>query len=110
LAANYFQIDPDTGDVWSFGSFDRETRSHFDVPIIATDRSGLSGFAMLKVRIGDVNDNAPLFDLNEYKANIYANMTLGSTIIRVRAIDMVRYPPQSILRIFISKFSFSPST
>lgn len=89
LSANFFQIDQDSGEIWSIGSFDREVRSHFDVPIVATDRSGLSGFAVLKVQIGDVNDNAPSFDLIEYKANIHANLTIGSTIIRVRAIDQV---------------------
>lgn len=91
MSANFFQIDPDSGEIWSVGSFDREIRPHFDVPIIATDRSGLSGFAVLKVRIGDVNDNAPMFDLDEYKANIHANLTVGSVIIRVRAVDQVQH-------------------
>jgi hypothetical protein len=31
--------------------------------VTATDRNGRSGFALFKVRITDVNDNAPAFDL-----------------------------------------------
>lgn len=63
LSSGLFQLDQDTGEVWSAAAFDREEKDRYDIPVTATDRNGKSGFSVLKVRIIDVNDNAPAFDL-----------------------------------------------
>ena len=41
----------------------------------------------MRIDIVDVNDNAPKFELSEYKANVHANLTVGSALLRVRARD-----------------------
>jgi hypothetical protein len=39
------------------------------------------------VIIEDVNDNHPQFNLDEYKANIKNTMSMGSTVVQVKAVD-----------------------
>ena len=41
----------------------------------------------MRIDIVDVNDNAPKFELSEYKANVHANLTVGSALLRVKARD-----------------------
>lgn len=59
----------------------------YELPIIATDGGGRSGFATLKVHVGDENDNAPLFLHREYKAVIYSNATAEMQFMRLQATD-----------------------
>lgn len=66
-ASGMFHLDEDSGEVWSAVTFDREEKDRYDIPVMATDQNGRSGFAVLKVRITDVNDNPPAFDL----VNVY---------------------------------------
>lgn len=54
---------------------------------MATDGGGRSGFATLKVHVGDENDNAPLFLYREYKAVIYSNATTELPFLRLQAMD-----------------------
>jgi hypothetical protein len=67
--------------------FDREQQATYDIPITATDVGGKNGFCVLKVIIEDVNDNHPQFNLDEYKANIKNTMSMGSTVVQVKAVD-----------------------
>ena len=83
-----FSIDSLTGEVWSRHMFDREARKNYEIPIVASDAGGRSGFTTLVVNITDVNDNNPEFELEEYKANVYANLSSGSPIVQVRAHDL----------------------
>lgn len=62
---------------------DRENQYLHEVPIVAVDDGGRTGYTYLKVTIGDINDNAPQFQANEYKASIHANMSVGTTILTV---------------------------
>ena len=86
-AIQMFSLDEKSGELWSKKSFDREERSSYHIPLVATDKGGRSGFASLRIDIVDVNDNAPKFELSEYKANVHANLTVGSALLRVRARD-----------------------
>ena len=82
-----FKIDPNTGSLTALKSFDREDEDTYEVPIVATDLGGRSGFTTIKVNILDENDNKPLFPLREYRANVRANMTSGTPVIKVTAAD-----------------------
>ena len=82
-----FSIDSLTGEIWSRHMFDREARKNYEIPIVATDAGGRSGYTALIVNITDVNDNNPTFQLEEYKANVYANLSAGSPIVQVQAED-----------------------
>ena len=57
--------------------FYREDKATYEIPIAATDTGGRSGFTKLVVEITDINDNHPKFELEEYKANVFANLTKG---------------------------------
>lgn len=59
----------------------------YELPIIATDGGGRSGFATLKVHVGDENDHAPMFLHREYKAVIYSNTTSDMQFMRLQATD-----------------------
>lgn len=62
---------------------DREEKYLHEVPVVAIDGGGRTGYMLLRVAVGDINDNAPQFQANEYKASIHANMSIGTTILTV---------------------------
>lgn len=66
---------------------DREQKKLYEVPIMAVDAGGRAGFATVRVKVGDENDNAPVFLYREYKALIQGNLTVNTTFFRVKAID-----------------------
>ena len=82
-----FRLDPYTGELWSEESLDRELRDTYEIPVMVTDQAGRSGFTTIKLSITDENDNAPMFSMSEYKVNIPANLTAGSPVIRLTALD-----------------------
>uniref|UniRef100_T1J1P1 Uncharacterized protein n=1 Tax=Strigamia maritima TaxID=126957 RepID=T1J1P1_STRMM len=82
-----FGINAETGEIYSKVKFDREKQQVYEVPVVAVDGGGHSGYTLLRVVLSDVNDNAPKFRLGEYRANIHANMSVGTTILQVYATD-----------------------
>lgn len=83
-----FSIDKNNGRITTRKRLDREEQKVYELPIMATDGGGKSGFFTVRVRVTDENDNAPKFVLKEYKASIYFNHSLTVPIIRVKAIDL----------------------
>lgn len=79
----FFAIDKVKGEITTKVRLDREERRSYEIPVIATDGGGRSGFTTVKVKVGDVNDNAPTFHLYEYKVAIYGNTTVNGTILKV---------------------------
>lgn len=79
----FFSIDKMKGDIVTKVRLDREERKAYEIPVIATDGGGRSGFAVVKVKVGDLNDNAPVFMLTEYKVAIYGNSTVNGTFLKV---------------------------
>lgn len=55
----------------------------YEIPIIATDGGGRSGFTTVKVKVGDENDNPPVFQLREYKSVIHGNLTVNTIFLKV---------------------------
>ncbi|XP_055371961.1 fat-like cadherin-related tumor suppressor homolog [Condylostylus longicornis] len=84
----YFTIDKDKGVVEAKISLDREEKRSYEIPIIATDFGGKSGFTTIKVKVGDENDNQPDFVYKEYKAVVNINQQINATIIKVMAVDL----------------------
>ena len=82
-----FRLDSATGQLLSERVLDREEKDSYEIPITVTDQGGRNGFATIKVSLADENDNSPFFPVSEYKANIQANLTVGSSILRVTADD-----------------------
>lgn len=71
------------GEIYSKKKFDREDIEYYELPIMAKDAGGKAGFTHVKVRVTDVNDNAPQFILPEYKVSIPSNHTVNSYFMKV---------------------------
>ncbi|XP_052430104.1 protocadherin alpha-3-like [Carassius gibelio] len=68
---------------------DRETSSHYDITITASDlgQPSLTASTTINVQISDVNDNAPVFLINPLDLYLMENNAAGSSIISVSASD-----------------------
>lgn len=86
-----FSIDEITGEIKTQRVFDREYYDgHFvSVTVKAVDLGSppLEGVCSFKVEITDINDNPPLFDRQEYRENVRQDMSVGSHVLRVSAMD-----------------------
>ncbi|XP_072558096.1 protocadherin alpha-C2-like isoform X3 [Paramormyrops kingsleyae] len=71
-------------------SLDREERAVHNLLLTAVDGSVpvRSGTASIIVRVLDVNDNAPRFDLETYTVNITENAPIGTLVIKLNATDL----------------------
>uniref|UniRef100_A0A182YNX1 Uncharacterized protein n=1 Tax=Anopheles stephensi TaxID=30069 RepID=A0A182YNX1_ANOST len=83
----YFSIDKEKGEIVTKKKLDREERMNYDVPVMAVDAGGRAGFSTVRLRVGDENDNQPVFQYREYKTLIQGNLTVNTTFYRVRAVD-----------------------
>lgn len=79
----FFSIDKSKGEIITKIRLDREEQRIYEIPVIGTDGGGRSGFATVRVRVGDQNDNAPQFQLDAYKTSIYGNLSLNATFLNV---------------------------
>ena len=68
---------------------DRESQSHYDITLTATDfgQPPLSAFKTLSVDISDVNDNSPEFPQNPLELYLVENNEAGASIFSVSASD-----------------------
>ena len=87
-----FRVDPDTGEITAFRSFDREMTLTLSFTVVARDAGSppLSGTATVVVSILDVNDNSPQFDVGaggEYLFSIDEDQPAGTFVGQVSALD-----------------------
>lgn len=82
-----FDINRITGEITTKKSLDRERKRMYELLVMATDTGGKSGFLNVRVKVEDVNDNAPTFLLKEYKASINSNLTVKTPFLKVKASD-----------------------
>jgi protocadherin Fat 1/2/3 len=87
LLSETFRIDKATGKLTTKARLDREKQKLYEVPVMATDGGGRSGFLTVRIKVVDENDNAPYFLLKEYQASIHYNHSLNVSFMRVRAVD-----------------------
>lgn len=64
-------------------SLDREDRALYQILVTATDVSGHASFTSVRLTVGDVNDNAPVFQLPEYSVCVPANYSVNSAFLKV---------------------------
>nr|XP_020442165.1 protocadherin alpha-3-like [Monopterus albus] len=71
------------------GRLDRESVSHYDITITATDcgEPPLSTVKTLSVQVSDVNDNKPIFSQNPTELYLVENNVPGASIFSVSAAD-----------------------
>ncbi|CAD5116989.1 DgyrCDS5823 [Dimorphilus gyrociliatus] len=87
-----FSIDSITGTLKTEEIFDREQQTgvyDLGVTVKAVDKGkpSLAGFCTFRVRIDDINDHEPVFDMPRYEATIDQSRRVGSKIIQVHATD-----------------------
>ncbi|XP_030595813.1 protocadherin alpha-8-like isoform X29 [Archocentrus centrarchus] len=72
------------------GPLDRETASHYNISISATDEGSppLSSTSVTTVHVSDVNDNKPLFIEDVINVYVKENSQVGSVIKTVSAVDV----------------------
>ena len=77
-----FAINATTGEVVLVNSLDRETTAVHNVTILATDfgEPRMTGTAQLIINVLDVNDNAPMFGLDDFVLTILEDIYKGSDV------------------------------
>lgn len=100
-----FDIDPKTGTIVTKVKLDRELVDVHYFRVTAMDDSfpPRSGTTMLQINVLDANDHSPVFEMNEYDASVKESVSVGSTVITLKATDQdvgknadVQYSIQSI--------------
>ena len=62
---------------------DREVAALYQVPVVARDGGGRTGYTIVRVNVADQGDHKPEFIMSEYKANVYAETEVGRSILQV---------------------------
>ncbi|XP_058496874.1 protocadherin-23 [Solea solea] len=84
----FFQIHPQTGELCVAQDIDRDTgQTIHDILIKAEDPGGLSAQTYVHIEIEDLNDNAPVFNPDEYTVSISSHAQPGTEILNVIATD-----------------------
>lgn len=68
-------------------TLDRERRAEWEVPVTARDGGGLLQHTVVRVRVADLNDNAPVFPLREYRAAARHDAPPGAPLLTLSATD-----------------------
>ncbi|TPP64753.1 Protocadherin-1 [Fasciola gigantica] len=89
-----FSIDPDTGQLFPLGPFDREQVASHRFSVIAVDQGepALTGSCVVQVTVADVNDNPPLVPhqvstTGGYVFSIRENQLPGTRVGQIEAYD-----------------------
>ena len=85
-----FVIAPDTGIITTNNKLDRENISNYALTCVAIDhgKPQLSSMSIIvHVTVSDVNDNAPIFGQSVYVVNVTEDVTSGTVVEEVLAVD-----------------------
>lgn len=84
-----FKVDSRTGVVTTSSTLDRELMDVHYFRVIATDDSfpPRSGTTTLQVNVLDCNDHTPTFEAEQFHATVREGVSVGSTVITIRATD-----------------------
>ncbi|XP_014475326.1 PREDICTED: cadherin-86C-like [Dinoponera quadriceps] len=97
-----FTMDPDTGliTVAMGSSLDREMAAQLQLTVNACDENGKgnTGTVSLIVNLLDVNDNAPVFEMDVYEFTLNSDLTNFTTPAFIKATDADAEPPNNEIR------------
>lgn len=85
--AKAFAVDHKTGEVLLIWELDYELKKEYFFRVEAKDSANHACHYNLKVRVLDVNDNAPVFDEPIKISSVPENALVGSLVGKVHAID-----------------------
>ncbi|XP_023290467.1 protein dachsous [Orussus abietinus] len=88
IASEQLLVRSDSGDVCVRSALDREVAPYLELPVIATDRGGLSTTAIVRVQVTDINDNRPVFDPDRYNVTLRVDGPASGPVLRVSANDL----------------------
>uniref|UniRef100_A0A4W5QMR3 Protocadherin Fat 4 n=1 Tax=Hucho hucho TaxID=62062 RepID=A0A4W5QMR3_9TELE len=73
----------------STGGLDREITPFYQLLIEVEDKGDPKKFGYLQVNvtIQDINDNPPMFDLDQYQTNVFEDAAVGSSVLQITASD-----------------------
>ena len=85
-----FSISATSGVVSVTQMLDYETSIDYEIRVIAFDLGipSLTSTATLSIQVIDVNDNAPVFSLNEYAVSVSELHVIGTSVLQVQATDI----------------------
>ncbi|XP_068174232.1 protocadherin Fat 3-like [Antennarius striatus] len=92
-----FSMDPDTGEVKSSVTLDREGTPNYRLIAQATDGGGQLCRSEVQLTVTDVNDNAPIFTLPRYTASVYEDTIPKALLTRIQAIDPDEGPGRTVI-------------
>lgn len=84
-----FRVNFRTGEVMVESDLDHEQKSSYSLNISATDRGSVSleGYCLVNINVLDVNDEVPYFETLSQSKTIPENMSTGSPIVTITAVD-----------------------
>ncbi|XP_076089767.1 protocadherin Fat 4-like [Mytilus galloprovincialis] len=87
--ASVFSVNETSGEITSSSDIDYETKSLFSIVMEAKDNgtSSLSSRCLVKVLITDINDNAPIFQPDNFAINIAEDSVIGTSVTSMYAVD-----------------------
>ncbi|XP_051871067.1 protocadherin Fat 1-like isoform X1 [Pristis pectinata] len=85
--ANRFRLDPQTGELMTVGTLDRENQAVYNLVAKASDGNGLYCEADISIVLQDVNDNPPKFSASQYAVSVFDNTTIKTPVAVVHARD-----------------------
>ena len=68
-------------------ALDREEKSSYNLDVRIIDSNGNERIAKLAINILDINDNPPVFDQDEYHVSVNKTISVGASLVAVRALD-----------------------
>ncbi|MCJ8739590.1 hypothetical protein PDJAM_G00048940 [Pangasius djambal] len=71
------------------GGLDRELTSFYQLLVEVQDKGEPKkyGYLQVNVTVQDVNDNPPMFDLDQYQTSVFEDAAVGSSVLQVAATD-----------------------
>lgn len=84
-------MHPSTGALTTSRGLDRETKSEYNLEVVAKDRGSppLSADVIVKVKVLDVNDNSPVFKRNIYTVEVSEDVAEGFQVLQVRHVKKI---------------------
>ncbi|KAF8368118.1 hmr-1, partial [Pristionchus pacificus] len=91
-----FRIDSKTGEIYPLVILDREMKDELIITVEARDnwKSSLPGMdsfntdtTKVRILIDDINDNAPVFEYEEYTSSVKENSPIGHILMTLKATD-----------------------
>ncbi|XP_050442855.1 fat-like cadherin-related tumor suppressor homolog isoform X2 [Adelges cooleyi] len=86
-----FSVDRTSGNLYISGRLDRERQELYELTVRASDSAPepltLHTEALIRIIVGDVNDNAPQFLVQNYTVKALEDLPVGSVVAIVTAVD-----------------------